>query len=107
DGAARPSVWHPPWSTAGRSTPDRTGGLAARVRRAMQKLTVRAFDVRGERVLLRTDYNVDVVNGQVLDDLRIQASLTTIHELRALSSARTAGARRVDRIQGAPARFCS
>ena len=37
----------------------------------MQKLTLRDLDVRGKRVLLRTDYNGDVVNGHVLDDLRI------------------------------------
>jgi phosphoglycerate kinase len=52
----------------------------------MRKLTVRDLDVVGKRVLLRTDFNVDVVGGRVRDDLRIEESLPTLRALRAAGS---------------------
>lgn len=48
----------------------------------MTKQTIRDIDVRGKRVFLRVDYNVQFVNGQILDDHRLRESLGTIRELR-------------------------
>lgn len=39
------------------------------------------ISVEGKRVLLRTDYDVPIKNGKVLDNTRIQASLPTINVL--------------------------
>jgi phosphoglycerate kinase len=48
----------------------------------MKKKTIRDVDVRGKRVLLRVDYNVQVEDGRVVDDLRLVESLPTIRALR-------------------------
>ncbi len=48
----------------------------------MRKLTVRDVDIAGKRVLLRVDYNVQVEDGVVFDDLRLRESLPTIDLLR-------------------------
>lgn len=48
----------------------------------MKKKTIRDVDVRGKRVLLRVDYNVQVVDGRVVDDMRLVESLPTIRALR-------------------------
>ncbi len=46
------------------------------------KKTVRDIDVRGKRVLLRTDYNVPLdAKGNITDDYRIKKSLPTIQYL--------------------------
>lgn len=42
------------------------------------KHTVKDIDLAGERVLLRTDYNVPVDNGRITDDFRMKQSLPTI-----------------------------
>lgn len=47
----------------------------------MGTLTARDIDVRGRRVLLRTDYNVEVVGAHILDDLRLRGSVPTIRLL--------------------------
>jgi phosphoglycerate kinase len=51
------------------------------------KKTIRDIDVRGKRVLLRVDYNVQVDESGVRDDYRLRESIPTIEALR------TAGAR--------------
>ena len=48
----------------------------------MRKLTVRDVDLAARRVLLRVDYNVQVEDGVVFDDLRLRESLPTIELLR-------------------------
>jgi phosphoglycerate kinase len=48
----------------------------------VRKKTIRDIELKNQRVLLRVDYNVQVENGQVVDDMRLRESLPTIHELR-------------------------
>ncbi|HSJ45276.1 MAG TPA: phosphoglycerate kinase [Euzebyales bacterium] len=44
--------------------------------------TLDGLDAAGRRVLVRADLNVPLENGRVTDDLRLEASLPTIHTLR-------------------------
>lgn len=43
--------------------------------------TLDSYDFKGKKVLLRTDYNVPIKNGEVLDSFRIKESMKTIKEL--------------------------
>ena len=44
--------------------------------------TIRDINVKDKIILVRTDYNVPLKNGQVENDLRIRASLPTLQYLR-------------------------
>ena len=48
----------------------------------MKPLTLNHFNIKGKKILLRTDYNVPVNDtGEILDDFRIRASMPTIKKL--------------------------
>lgn len=48
----------------------------------MKKKTIRDVELHERRVLLRVDYNVQVEDGRVVDDMRLVESLPTIRYLR-------------------------
>lgn len=49
----------------------------------MKLRTIENVDVRGKYVLLRDDFNVQIVDGKITDAFRIQQSMPTINALRA------------------------
>ncbi|MDE2696816.1 MAG: phosphoglycerate kinase [Chloroflexota bacterium] len=49
---------------------------------APNKRSIRDIDLAGRRVFLRVDYNVQVDDGRVIDDMRLRESLPTIAYLR-------------------------
>ena len=49
----------------------------------MKLRTIDSMDVRGKYVLLRDDFNVQIVDGKITDAFRIEQSMETINALRA------------------------
>jgi phosphoglycerate kinase len=60
--------------------------------------------VRGQRVLVRTDFNVPMARGRITDDLRIRLSLDTLGWLLAHGAARVTTASHLGRPKGRPDR---
>ena len=56
--------------------------MIAAVNGAPNKRSIRDIELAGRRVFLRVDYNVQVEDGKVVDDLRLRESLPTIEYLR-------------------------
>lgn len=48
----------------------------------MKLRTINGLDLRGKYVLLRDDFNVQIVDGQITDAFRIEQSMPTINKLR-------------------------
>ena len=48
---------------------------------AFSKKTIKDINLKGKTVLLRADYNVPTIHGQVTDDYRIKKSLPTVKYL--------------------------
>jgi phosphoglycerate kinase len=48
----------------------------------MKKQTIRDIDLRGKRIFLRVDYNVQFTDGRILDDHRLRESIPTIWALQ-------------------------
>lgn len=49
----------------------------------MKLRTIENLDVRGKLVLLRDDFNVQIIDGKITDTFRIEQSMPTIEKLRA------------------------
>ncbi len=67
----------------------------------MKLRTIENLDVRGKYVLLRDDFNVQIVDGHITDAFRIEQSMPTIRALRA-AGARIAICAHLGRPKGTP-----
>ena len=52
----------------------------------MKLRTINGLDLRGKYVLLRDDFNVQIVDGQITDAFRIEQSMPTINKLRKMGA---------------------
>ena len=52
----------------------------------MKLRTIDGLDLRGKYVLLRDDFNVQIVDGQITDGFRIEQSMPTINKLRQMGA---------------------
>lgn len=52
----------------------------------MKLRTINGLDLRGKYVLLRDDFNVQIVDGKITDDFRIEQSMPTINKLRSMGA---------------------
>ena len=52
----------------------------------MKLRTIDGLDLRGKYVLLRDDFNVQIVDGQITDGFRIEQSIPTINKLRQMGA---------------------
>lgn len=52
----------------------------------MKLRTIDGLDLRGKYVLLRDDFNVQIVDGQITDAFRIEQSMPTINKLRQMGA---------------------
>ncbi len=52
----------------------------------MKLRTIENLDLRGKYVLLRDDFNVQIVDGKITDPFRIEQSMPTINALRAMGA---------------------
>ena len=66
----------------------------------MKLRTIENLDLRGKYVLLRDDFNVQIVDGKITDAFRIEQSMPTINKLRA-AGARVAIVAHLGRPKGA------
>ena len=52
----------------------------------MKLRTIDGLDLRGKYVLLRDDFNVQIVDGKITDAFRIEQSMPTINKLRKMGA---------------------
>ena len=52
----------------------------------MKLRTIDGLDLRGKYVLLRDDFNVQIIDGQITDSFRIEQSMPTINKLREMGA---------------------